>query len=84
MPRRSVTGAARLAVGLVLAACAACTTSGGRGPPGPGEAGPGVITVGSFDFPESILLAYLYAGALSARSASYPTSAPGNWSSRPS
>jgi osmoprotectant transport system substrate-binding protein len=26
-----------------------------------------VITVGSFDFPESVLLAYLYAGALSAR-----------------
>ena len=32
-----------------------------------GDAGPGVITVGSFDFPESVLLAYLYAGALSAR-----------------
>jgi len=26
-----------------------------------------VITVGSFDFPESVLLAQLYAGALSAR-----------------
>ena len=26
-----------------------------------------MITVGSFDFPESTLLAYLYAGALSAR-----------------
>ena len=64
-------------------ACAACTTPGGaapggtapggtagRSPPGPaaaGEAGPGVITVGSFDFPESVLLAYLYAGMLSAR-----------------
>jgi len=57
------------AVGLVLAvACAACTA--GRSPPGPasaGAAGPGVITVGSFDFPESVLPAYLYAGALSAR-----------------
>src|SRR5215470_15652986 len=70
MARRSVIGA----VGLVLAVtCAACTASGGsagRGPPGPvsaGDAGPGVITVGSFDFPESVLLAYLYAGALSAR-----------------
>jgi osmoprotectant transport system substrate-binding protein len=26
-----------------------------------------VITVGSFNFPESVLLAYLYAGALSAQ-----------------
>ena len=26
-----------------------------------------MITVGSFDFPESVLLGYLYAGALSAR-----------------
>ena len=71
MARRSVTGAVALAVGLVLAiVCAACTASGGPGPPGPasaGSAGPGVITVGSFDFPESVLLAYLYAGALSAR-----------------
>jgi osmoprotectant transport system substrate-binding protein len=72
MARRSVIGAARLVVGLMLAiACAACTagTAGGS-PPGPvsaGEAGPGAITVGSFDFPESVLLAYLYAGALSAR-----------------
>jgi osmoprotectant transport system substrate-binding protein len=72
MARRSVIGAARLVVGLMLAiACAACTAgTAGVSPPGPvsaGEAGPGVITVGSFDFPESVLLAYLYAGALSAR-----------------
>jgi len=72
MPRRSVTGAAGLVVGLVLAvACAACTSGpAGGSPPGPasaGKAGPGVITVGSFDFPESVLLAYLYAGELSAR-----------------
>ena len=52
-------------IALVMA-CAACTTSGGRGPPGP-NAGRAVITVGSFDFPESVLLAYLYVGALSAR-----------------
>jgi osmoprotectant transport system substrate-binding protein len=72
MARRSVTSAVGLAVSLVLAvACAACTAStAGGNPPGPatrGAAGPGVITVGSFDFPESVLLAYLYAGALSAR-----------------
>ena len=67
MAPRSALAAAGLA--LVLA-CAACTASGGRGPPGSasaGDAGPAVITVGSFDFPESVLLAYLYAGALSAR-----------------
>ena len=67
MARRSVISAAGL---LLVIACAACTASGGRGPPGPasaGSAGPGVITVGSFDFPESVLLAYVYAGALSAR-----------------
>jgi len=72
MPRRSVIGPARLAAGVMLViACAACTASpAGGSPPGPAsaaEAGPGVITVGSFDFPESVLLAYLYAGALSAR-----------------
>ncbi len=67
MPRRSLVGAACLA--LVLA-CAACTAPAGTtGTPGPGPPGPAaaVITVGSFDFPESILLAYLYAGALAAR-----------------
>ena len=65
MARHSALAAAGL--GLALA-CAACTA--GRSPPGPasaGDAGQAVITVGSFDFPESVLLAYLYAGALSAR-----------------
>ena len=63
--RRQVAAAVGLAC---VMACAACTASGAPGPPAP-AAGPGqaVITVGSFDFPESILLAYLYAGALSAR-----------------
>jgi osmoprotectant transport system substrate-binding protein len=54
----------------------ACTASGGS-TPGP-VAGPGrpVIVVGSFDFPESILLAYLYADALADRG--YPVRvAPG-------
>jgi osmoprotectant transport system substrate-binding protein len=68
MPRqRSVAGA----VGLTLVmACAACTASGAPGPPASAPvagAGRAVITVGSFDFPERVLLAYLYAGALSAR-----------------
>ena len=68
MARRSAIGAAVLALAIVCAACTACTA--GRSPPGPasaGDAGPRVITVGSFDFPESVLLAHLYAGALSAR-----------------
>jgi osmoprotectant transport system substrate-binding protein len=70
MARRSAIGAVAL---VLVIACTACTASGGsagRSPPGPasaGDAGPGVITVGSFDFPESVLLAYLYAAALSAR-----------------
>ena len=68
MARRSAIGATVLALAI---ACAACTAgSAGGSPPGPasaGGAGPGVITVGSFDFPESVLLAHLYAGALSAR-----------------
>jgi osmoprotectant transport system substrate-binding protein len=62
---RGVVRAASLAIGL---ACASCTAPGSQ-PAAPPAAGPGstVITVGSFDFPESALLAYLYAGALSAR-----------------
>jgi osmoprotectant transport system substrate-binding protein len=87
MARRSAIGAVVLALAI---GCTACTAgSAGGHPPGPasaGDAGPGVITVGSFDFPESVLLARLYAGALPARairSASAPISAPGNWSSRP-
>jgi osmoprotectant transport system substrate-binding protein len=76
MARRSAIGAVALALVLVIA-CTACTAGSAGSPgsagghlPGPasvGDAGPGVITVGSFDFPESVLLAYLYAGALSAR-----------------
>jgi osmoprotectant transport system substrate-binding protein len=67
MPQRRIVAGA---VGLALAvACTACTASGSQGPPAAVSAGAGrpVITVGSFDFPESVLLAYLYAGALSAR-----------------
>lgn len=53
-------------------ACASCTSPGGRSPgtaPGAGTRS-AVITVGSFDFPESVLLAYVYADALAA--AGYP------------
>jgi osmoprotectant transport system substrate-binding protein len=57
---------------LVCATCLAfalagtgCTATGG-GQPAP-AAGRPVIVVGSFDFPESVLLAYLYADVLSVR-----------------
>ena len=76
MARRSAIGAAVLVLAILCTACTAGSAgspgspgSPGRSPPGPvtaGDASPGVITVGSFDFPESVLLAYLYAGALSA------------------
>src|SRR5437868_15171438 len=78
MARRSTIGAAVLA----LAIAGTARTAGGS-PPGPafaGDAGRGVITVGSFDFPESVLLAYLYAGALSARG--YPVRVLPNLGSR--
>jgi osmoprotectant transport system substrate-binding protein len=57
------------AVGLVLAVlCAACTGPSHRGSP---QASAGradaTITVGSFNFPESVLLAHIYAGALAAK-----------------
>ena len=56
---------------LVLAVvCAACASSGGSGPLSGGRLGgshDATITVGSFDFPESVLLAYIYADALAAK-----------------
>jgi osmoprotectant transport system substrate-binding protein len=54
----------------LAAACCACTSASGSGPAGrAGETGrpDAMITVGSFDFPESVLLADLYAGALAAK-----------------
>ena len=53
----------------LVVACAACSTAGSRParpPPGPDGRG-AAITVGSFNFPESVLLAYLYADALAAK-----------------
>jgi osmoprotectant transport system substrate-binding protein len=66
MPRqRRLLSAACLALALL---CAACTGPSSRGSPSAsaGRAG-ATITVGSFDFPESILLAHIYAGALAAK-----------------
>ena len=59
---------ARAACLLLTVACAACTTASSLAPtagrPGSGST---VITVGSFNFPESILLAYLYADVLAGK-----------------
>src|SRR5690349_11371410 len=58
------------AVGLLLTvACAACTTASSGTPSAAGGPGGGsaVITVGSFNFPESVLLAHLYADVLAGR-----------------
>ena len=51
-------------------ACAGCTASGGQSQPATSAgtaAGRPVIVVGSFDFPESVMLAFLYADALAGR-----------------
>jgi osmoprotectant transport system substrate-binding protein len=45
----------------------ACSASGGSAPGPVAGTGRPVITVGSFNFPESVLLAYLYADALAGR-----------------
>ena len=59
---------ARAACLVLAVACTACTTASGQAPTARGPGGGGaVITVGSFDFPESILLAYLYADVLAGK-----------------
>ena len=57
------------AVCLALAVlCAACTGPGDHGSPrAPAGRADAAITVGSFNFPESVLLAHIYAGALAAK-----------------
>lgn len=60
--------AVRIAGVVLVIACAACTAPVGPRPSAQTAGfGRAVITVGSFDFPESALLAYLYADALSAK-----------------
>jgi len=64
---RSLVRAACLALAV---ACAACSAASSRALPAAAQraaAGSAVITVGSFDFPESVLLAYLYADALAGK-----------------
>ena len=66
LKRRNILRAACL---MLAAGCCACSVTVNLGPAGhPGEAGQdaAAITVGSFDFPESVLLADIYAGALAA------------------
>jgi osmoprotectant transport system substrate-binding protein len=61
----------RVASSIVLAVvCSACVSPSGGSPPsdGPGAGrNSSAIAVGSFDFPESVLLAEIYGGALAAR-----------------
>jgi osmoprotectant transport system substrate-binding protein len=68
MPRqRKVLLAACLALAVL---CAACTGPSNRASPSASASAgrtDATITVGSFDFPESILLAHIYAGALAAK-----------------
>ncbi len=57
-------------IALAALLCSGCVAADGRGPPSV-EGAPArpaaLITVGSFDFPESVLLADIYGGALAAR-----------------
>jgi len=67
MPRqRRVLSAACCALAVL---CAACTGPGSRGSSAAPAAGraDATITVGAFNFPESVLLAHIYAGALAAK-----------------
>ena len=66
--QRAVYGAALVTALTVV--CSGCTPGTSRGPPtGAQTAGRhrAVITVGAFDFPESVLLAHLYGDALKAK-----------------
>ena len=70
LKRRNILRAACL---MLAAGCCACSVTVNLGPAGhPGEAGQdaAAITVGSFDFPESVLLADIYAAR------SRPTGSP--------
>jgi osmoprotectant transport system substrate-binding protein len=65
--RRIVLQVACLALAVL---CGACTNSSSHGSPGQARAAghpAAPITVGSFDFPESVLLGYIYADALAAK-----------------
>jgi len=65
LERRTVAYVACLALAVV---CCACACGSGPADHADGAARHGaVITVGSFDFPESVLLADIYAGALTAQ-----------------
>src|SRR5215469_4572558 len=65
--RRNVLQVACLALAVL---CGACTNSGSHGSAGQARAAGhrgAAITVGSFNFPESVLLGYIYADALAAK-----------------
>jgi osmoprotectant transport system substrate-binding protein len=56
-----------LVLACLVMSCTACTPQASPPPSAPAAGSGTVVTVGSFDFPESALLAYLYGDALSAR-----------------
>ena len=62
--RRTVAYVACLALAIV---CCACACGSAAADHADGAAQHGAVTVGSFDFPESVLLAGIYAGALTAQ-----------------
>ena len=64
--RRTVASVACLALAVVCCACACTAAAAADHAGGAGQHG-AVITVGSFDFPESVLLADIYADALTAQ-----------------
>ena len=66
-PPRALACAACLAFALAGTGCAAAAGQGQAVTLTAAVASRPVIVVGSFDFPESVVLAYLYAGALAAR-----------------
>jgi osmoprotectant transport system substrate-binding protein len=65
---RALVRASCLALAVACAAGTVACSTASSGPPAPGlNARRAAITVGSFNFPESVLLGYLYAGALAAK-----------------
>ena len=65
--RRNVLRAACLGLAVLCAACTGPASHGSPGGPPPGGHQGAALTVGSFDFPESIVLGYVYADALTAK-----------------
>ena len=80
MPQlRAIARGACLALAVACAACTTASRAPGLAAHGP-DADHAVITVGAFDFPESVLLAYLYADTLAGKG--YPVRVLANLGTR--